>query len=220
MRISVVFTLALLLAMPIFAASKPRFISFGKPQPVRFFIGPSETKTIAMTVRALYYGDKRKEFTTGKLHDVTDRLFVVRQAFRLNDSLPEESHKSPRWLWQRGSWLLVDRNTGRVTMLHLPEFDPFYSDVSWYRDYAAYCGISDNGERLSAVVAQIGNRKPIYRKELGKSGNGDLPDSECSAAHWERKPARVTFSPKHAEKFTVTVSGRFADELTDTSAQE
>ena len=46
----------------------------------------------------------------------------------------------------------VDRLTGRVSQLNLPEFDPFYSTASWYRDYIAYCGVSEDGKKLYAVV--------------------------------------------------------------------
>ena len=73
-----------------------------------------------ITVRALYVDAKLKEFTTGKPHDVTDREFVVRRAFRINDALPEIRTRRPKWLWQRGGWLLVDRVSGKVTQLKLP----------------------------------------------------------------------------------------------------
>jgi len=78
-------------------------------------------------IRALDVDTRLKEFTTGPAHDVTDRLFVVRRMFRLNDTFPEETTPTPRWLWERGGWLLVHRVTGRVTQINLPEFDPFYS---------------------------------------------------------------------------------------------
>jgi hypothetical protein len=65
-------------------------------------------------------------------HEVTDRLFVIRRAYRLNDNLPPETGV-PRWQWQRGGWLMVDRVTGRVSQVALPEFDAFYSAASWYR---------------------------------------------------------------------------------------
>ncbi len=45
---------------------------------------------------------KLKDFTTGDIHDVTDREFVVRRAYRINDSLPDDARKTPKWLWQRG----------------------------------------------------------------------------------------------------------------------
>jgi hypothetical protein len=48
-------------------------------------------------------------------------------------------------VWQRGPWLLVDRVTGHVVVLKLPDYDPSVSQVSWFRDYAAYCGITASG---------------------------------------------------------------------------
>lgn len=106
------------------AASKPHVVGFGKPLPVKLFIGPAEDKAIDITVRPLYVDSKLKEFTTGKQHDVTDREFVIRRAFRINDALPDDPRKSPTWIWQRGGWLLVDRSSGRITQLKLPDFDP------------------------------------------------------------------------------------------------
>jgi hypothetical protein len=86
---------------------------------------------------------------------------------------------------------VVDRNTGRITQIELPGFR-YYSDVSWYRDYAAYCAVADDGERVSAIVAQITTKKPIYKKQLEKLG-GELPDAVCAPPLWQRKPNRVTF---------------------------
>lgn len=191
--------------------AKDHVISFGKPMPVKLFLGPSEDRTMDIKIRSLFIDTKLKEFTTGEPHDITDNLFVVRRAFRINDSLPEEPRKAPKWLWQRGGWLLVDRTTGRVTQIALPEFDPFYSDAAWYRDYAAYCGISDNAEKVYAVVMQVGRKKPILRRELGAATNGDMPDSECGTPEWDRKPPNVTFLPKKAQKFTFTLPDRSID---------
>ena len=211
MRITSALLLAFL-ALPVAAATKPHSVSLGKALPVKLFVGPSENQTIDVSVRPLMVDSRTKDFTTGNTHDVTDREFVVRRAYRINDSLPDEPQRNAKWLWQRGNWLLVNRTSGKVTVLKLPYFDPFYSDISWYRDYAAYCGISQSGEQVMAVVAEIGNNKPLYRKDLGKNTQGDAPDSNCSAPRWERQPARVTFLPKIGEKFTVSVNGRFADE--------
>src|SRR5271167_812484 len=192
------------------AASKPHVMSLGKPTPVKLLLGPSEEKSVNITVRPLFLDTKLKEYTTGPAHDITDRVFVIRRAYRVNDSLPTESSTQPRWLWQRGGWLLVDRNTGRITQIKLPDFDPTYSDVSWYRDYAAYCGLADDGERVSAFVAQISVRKPLYKKQLEKLG-GEFPDSICERPTWQRQPTRVTFEPHGGENQTVEVTGRFAD---------
>ncbi len=209
-----------MLVMQAEAASKPHVVTLGKTMPVKLLVGASEDKTLDITIRALYVDGKVKEFTTGSAHDVTDREFVVRRAYRINDALPDEPGKSARWLWERGGWLLVNRVSGKISIIKLPDFDAFYSDVSWYRDYGAYCGITSSGERVSAVVAEIGNKKPLFRKDLGKNSQGEAADSNCSPPHWERQPARVTFLPKVGEKFTVNVSGRFADEVADDESDE
>ncbi len=66
----------------------------------------------------------------------------------------------------------------------------------------------------------MADKKPLFRKELGKNTTGDAPDSNCAAPQWERQPARVTFLPKDGDKFTVNVSGRFADEAPDNDSDE
>jgi hypothetical protein len=163
----------------------------------------------SLKIRALLVDGVVKEWTTGDAHDVTDRTFVVRRVIRLNDALP--SDKSPekaasnpaatfasgasRWVWQRGPWLLVDRTTGRVTPLRLPDYDPGVSQVSWFRDYAAYCGITSSGKSLYAVVAQVAARKPVLAKKLSAfNANNQLAPS-CAAPDWQREPLRITFHP-------------------------
>jgi len=119
-----------------FAVPKPHAISFGKWTAAKWYVGP-QAKALDVKIRALYVDTRLKEFTTGTQHEVTDRLFVVRRMFRLNDTLPTEAAATTKWTWERGGWLLVDRVTGRVSQLTLPEFDSFYSTPSWYRDYVA-----------------------------------------------------------------------------------
>src|SRR5262249_7292843 len=99
------------------------------------------------------------------------------------------------WSWRPGGWLLVQRGSARITKLTLPEFDPYSSSASWFRDYVAYCGISDSADKLYAVVVQVGRRKPLVKKLLGAPKNSEMPDSECEAPEWKRQPARVTFQP-------------------------
>lgn len=201
-------------ALVLFAASKPHVISYGKAMNVKLFLGPSEDRTAPLVVRPLYVDGKLREFTTGDAHDVTDRMFVVRRAFRLNNNLPEEedgTHKLPNWMWQKGDWLLIDRTTARITQLKLPEFDPFYSQAVWFRDYAAYCGYSTDQSHLFAVVAQLGAKKPILRKDIGTPSGGDDVESDCTAPTWEKKPTKVTFHPKKGEQVAYTVFGHAAD---------
>lgn len=195
------------------AAGKPKVhvINFGKIMVVKLYLGPDEDHTAPMTVRALYVDSKLKEFVTGEVHDVTDRLFVVRRAYRLNNNLPIDEAKAPNWVWQRGGWLMVDRLTAHVSQVSLVEFDPFYSQASWFRDYVAYCGVSDNGEKLSAMVMQLGRKKPVLKKDLGAASQGEMPDSECEAPTWDKKPTRVTFLPKHGEKQGFSIFGHAWD---------
>lgn len=220
MRAAILLVLILPMSLPAAATSRPHVVALGKATNVKLFIGPAEDKTIDITVRPLYVDTKLKDFTTGQVHDVTDREFVVRRAYRINDTLPDDPKQSAKWLWERGGWLLVDRVSGKISLIKLPDFDPFYSEVSWYRDYAAYCGITSNGERVNAVVAEIGGKKPLFRKELGQVSMGNSSDSNCAAPHWDRQPSRVTFLPAGGDKFTVKVSGRFADEAPENDSDE
>lgn len=199
-------SLCLLLAAAAFALQKPKVITFGKPYTVKLFIGPDEDNTVPMKIRSLAVDGRIREFTTGEPHDITDRIFAVRRAFRLNNTLPADESKVPNWIWQRGDWLMVDRLTGRVSQMKLVNFDPFYSDATWFRDYVAYCGVSDSGDKIYAVVMQWGERKPLLVKDLGAvPQKGETPDSYCDAPVWERQPTRVIFRPKQGEKFSYTV---------------
>ena len=166
-------------------------------------------KFLDLKIRPLYVDARLKEYTTGTAHELTDRLFSVRRGFRVNDALPEEN--AARWQWQRGGWLLVDRISGKISQLSLPEFDPFYSTASWFRDYVAYCGVSEDGKKLYAVVMQVGRRKPILKKAAGEPAADDEPDSECPAPRWERAPARVTFQPDDTQKLSFSIRGRVVD---------
>ncbi|MGO8759679.1 MAG: hypothetical protein ACLQG3_16300 [Terracidiphilus sp.] len=152
-----------------------------------------------LRIRALYVDGALKEWTTGDAHDVTDRSFVVRRAIHLNDALPTDKPgpgtNLERWVWQRGPWLLVDRVTGRVTALHLPDYDPGVSQVSWFRDYAAYCGLPPSGKSLYAVVAQIAGRKPALARKIAAFDAGDRSGPVCAPPEWQREPLRITFHP-------------------------
>ncbi len=200
------------------AATKPHLITFGKWTSVQWFPSPGaeEDKPQTLKVRPLLVDARVKEFTLGPPHDVTDRLFVVRRAFRVNDSLPQES-ALPRWQWQPGGWLLVDRTTGHISPINLPEFDVFSSEASWYRDYAAYCGVSDDGKQILAVVVQINRRKPIVKWLMGEvkvaaeTQQGQIPDSACRLPEWRRSPARVTFEASPSTKRTYVIRGHSVD---------
>lgn len=147
----------------------------------------------SLPIRALLINGVLKEWTTGESHDVTDRSFVVRRAMRLNNSLPGD--KQEQWVWQRGPWLLVDRASGRITALKLSDYDPAVSRVVWFRDYAAYCGVTPSGKSLYAVVAQLTVRKPALSKKLAAYDPADYADPACAPAEWQRDPMRITFHP-------------------------
>ena len=147
----------------------------------------------ALKIRALLVDGVLKEWTNGDAHDVTDRSFVVRRVIRLNDSLPGD--KLGHWVWQRGPWLLVDRVTGHVVALKLPDYDPGVSQVSWFRDYGAYCGTTASGKSLYAVVAQVAARKAVLAKKLSAFDPENHPDPACGPPEWQREPLRITFHP-------------------------
>ena len=87
------FILTLAAITPAWSASKPHIVLLGKPQTVQVFLGADESQSTTISVRPLYVDAKVKDYTTGDSHDVTDRLFVVQRAYRLNDSLPGDSPK-------------------------------------------------------------------------------------------------------------------------------
>jgi len=118
------------LAVTAAAAPRPHVLTFGKWMPVKLFSGADENKTFDIKVRGLYVDGRLREFTTGESHDVTERVFVVRRAYRLNDWLPSDQGTAHNWRWQRGGWLLEDRDSGRISQVDLPNFDAFYSLAS------------------------------------------------------------------------------------------
>jgi len=93
----------------------------------------------------------------------------------------------------------VDRLTGRVSQLNLAEFDPFYSTASWYRDYIAYCGVSEDGKKLYAVVAQVGRRKPILKKDVGEPGGMTIPTRSARRRRGRGRRCELRFSRRRSE---------------------
>jgi hypothetical protein len=162
-------------------------------------------------IRPLLVDGLLKEWTTGEAHDITDRSFAVRRVIRLNDTLPgDKAPQNPAraastWVWQRGPWLLVDRVKGHIVALKLPDYDPGVSQVSWFRDYGAYCGLNASGKSLYAVVAQVAARKPVLARKLFAFDAENHPQPVCGSAEWQREPLRVTFHPtgKDAASFDV-----------------
>jgi len=192
------------------AATKAHVVSFGKWQSVRLD-SVTDVEPAEVRVRTLLVDGKVREYTIGQPHDVTEHVFVVLRAARLNDALPNE--KQSRWVWQWGGWVQVDRVSGRVTPVKLLNFDPQSSVASWYRDYIAYCGVSDDNAHIYAIVIQLGMRKPILHKALDGTIKPGTADPLCASPVWERKPMRVEFSIANGSNLTFTVWNR-ALELT------
>jgi hypothetical protein len=168
----------------------------------------------ALKIRPLLVDGRTSEWTTGEAHDVTDRSFAVRRALRINDQLPSDKptdnpgrQQASHWVWQRGPWLLVDRVTGRVTALKLPDYNPGTSQVAWFRDYAAYCGVTATAKSLYAVVAQIPQRKAVLAKKLSAYDVENHPWPVCGPPEWQREPLRVTFHPAGKDAVSYDVVG-------------
>jgi hypothetical protein len=194
------------------APAKVHVVSLGAVRKVAYT--PPETAAgagkgpdaLMLKVRPLTVDGHQKEWTTGDTHDVTDRSFTIRRALRLNDSLPGDS--AARWSWQPGPWLLVDRATGHITALHLPDFDTEVSNAIWFRDYAAYCGTAETAKGgLFAIVAQLGARRAVVQKQIGKWPQAAPMQPVCKAAEWQRAPMRVTLQPTGGEAMTFDVVG-------------
>jgi hypothetical protein len=194
---------------PLYAAAKPHTVFLGSGKIVAYSVAGDPAGALPdekqLRVRPLLIDGKVKEWTTGESHDITDRSFVVRRALRLNDALPTD--KIEHWVWQRGPWLLIDRVKGTITALHLPDYEPTVSSVVWFRDNAAYCGLSANGRQLYAVVAQVAGHRPILAKKLSVWSPGESPRPACAAAVWQRDPLRITFQQTGATAASYDLVG-------------
>jgi len=212
--------MAFLLTSSTVAATRPHVISFGKWLPVQWMVGTNgDDQQVSIKVRALVVDGRVREYVLGPPHEVTERLFVVRRVFRVNDTLPEDA--APKWQWQRSGWLLVDRLTGRISAVNLPEFDVVYSASSWHRDYVAYCGVSGDGKKTFAIVAQLNRKKPVLKKPLLRVLPDDAgPDSACSMPVWQRSPIRVSFEAAGSDKQTFAIRGHIADIVNDDEEDE
>jgi hypothetical protein len=188
-------------------------VALGKWTTVKWPAGDDSRELVDIKIRPLYVDGKVKEFTVGPAHDVTERLLVAQRVFRLNDSLPQENGPN-RWRWQKGGWILIDRISGKVQPVTLPDLDIDNSSLNWFRDYAAYCSATEDG-KIFAVIVQVGRRKPLLKKVIASGTTG------CPIPVWQRDPARVTFEAVGDQKLTFTVKSSSVDITTDdTSAGE
>jgi hypothetical protein len=209
MRVLQILTFILLLGPHANAAPKTHVVALGHWTSISWRGENTGSQPIQLKIRPLYVDGRTKEFTIGAAHDVTERTFVIQRIYRLNDSLPQQTGPT-QWQWQRGGWLLVDRISGKVQTIALPEFDPDTSIVNWYRDYAAYCGSSDDGQKLTAMVVQIGRRKPLLKRAVSEAN--ESPQT-CGPPLWERDPVRVTFQTS-GQKFIFAVKSRAVEAVT------
>lgn len=215
--ITLAFTSALFAAAA--KAPKVHTVTFGPMHKVPFtpaFSTPDrkDDDSTTLKIRPLFVDGKQKEWTVGELHNISDRSFTVRRALHINDALPNDPGE--RWVWQPASWIVVDRSTGHITALHLPAFDSAVSDAVWFRDYAAYCGTAPAAGRsaksegvgsLLAVVAQVGGRKAVAQRAVGRWPQPEHASPVCTAAHWARLPIRATLQPTGGEPVTFDVVG-------------
>jgi hypothetical protein len=210
----------LLLTFPTLAATKTHVISFGKWMPVQWMVGTNgDDKQVSIKVPCIGGRWPSQGVCVGPPHEVTERVFVVRRVLRVNDALPEDA--APKRQWQRGGWLLVDRLTGRISAGNPQEFDVVYSASSWHRDHVAYCGVSDDGKKTFAIVAQLNRKKPVLKKLLLRVLPDDAgPDSACSVPAWQRSPIRVSFETPGADKQTFAIRGHIADIVNDDEENE
>ncbi len=210
---SLIFLALFLIAQSVSAAPRKHAVFLGAAKKVPYSKAGDPAGAAAgedaLKIRGLLVDGVLKEWTTGDAHDVTDRSFVVRRVIRLNDALPTdkppEKPASGHWVWQRGPWLLVDRVTGHVTALHLPDYDPGVSQVSWFRDYGAYCGVTASGKSLYAVVAQLAVRKPVLAKKLAAFDAENASGPVCASADWQRDPLRITFHPAGKDEVSYAI---------------
>lgn len=213
MRVLFLLSLFALMLQPLVAATpRTHTVTLGPVRRVAYTqpdAKPEEKsdQTSMLRVRALYVDDVQKEWTMGEMHSITDRTFAIRRALRINDALATD--KAPRWSWQPGPWLTVDRRTGHITALHLPYFDPVVSNAVWFRDYAAYCGTNttSKGGFLYAIVAQLGARRAVVQKWIGAWPEPNHFVPVCQPAKWERQPLRVTIQPTGGAATTYDVVG-------------
>jgi hypothetical protein len=200
---------ALLFPATVFAA-KMHVVSLGAVRKVPY-TPPEATpenrseEATTLRIRPLLVDEKVREWTVGDSHEVTDRTFVIRRAFRINDALPGEP---ARWTWQPGPWLQVDRTTGHIAPLHLPNFDAQISDVVWFRDYAAYCGLIPTLKGgVVAVVAELGARKTIAQHTIAAWPLEKPSHPVCGVVQWQRTPMRVSIALSGGAPVTFDVAG-------------
>lgn len=198
MRLPLACVLVLWVCAPAAAARKGHIVMFGSARKVSPVVPEGE-----LHVRPLFVDGKQTEWIADGVHAVTEKLWLGQQIMRLNNLLPGE--RGSGWVWQRGPWVEINRSTGRLKPVKLPDFDPRTSNPVWFRDYAAYCGVQQDpkGDSPVAVVWQLGSKKPMFLKQIpGDPGTART----CSPATWQREPLVVTIHPEGQQDIPVPLS--------------
>ena len=190
--------------------------------PVKLFVGPSEDKSDghhrASALRrrqgeGLYHRRRPRRHRPGICGAARlshQRLAAGRYAARRRNG----SGSAAAGCWSTAT-------PARPRSLKLPDFDPFYSQVSWYRDYAAYCGIPSSGERVNAPGLRDRQQEAAVSQGAGQEHAWATRPTAIARRHHVGAPAGAgDVSPQDGDKFTVNVSGRFADEATDNDSDE
>ena len=191
-------------------AAKMHFVTLGAVRKVPYTppeatLDNKSEEATTLRIRPLLVDEKPRDWTVGDMHEVTDRTFVIRRALRLNDALPGETI---RWSWQPGPWLQVDRTSGKVTPLHLPNFDPQISEIAWFRDYGAYCGLVPTLKGgVLAIVVELGTRKAVAQRVLASWPLDKPTHPVCAPAQWQRTPMRATLTLTGGQPVTFDVAG-------------
>src|SRR5262249_43904271 len=137
MRSALLVTMVLVLASSGRSAPRQHTILLGRWRSVE--VRSDSGRTQQMRVQELIVDGHLREYTSGPPHDVTERLFVVRRAYRMNDALPDENRKAPQWVWRLGGWVSVGRPTGHIAPLDPPAFDGKLFQATWYRHHTRDC---------------------------------------------------------------------------------
>jgi len=153
----------MLLVSVLHAASKSHVVTLGKWQTVKWVFGASDGATLELKVPGILVDGNLKEYAVGQTHEVPRNGSWLAGHSASTTRLPVKIRRN-NGVGNAGGWLLVDRASGRISTVTLPLMDSFYSVYSvdtWYRDYVAYCGVSEDGRKVFAVVTQLGRRKPL-----------------------------------------------------------
>jgi hypothetical protein len=160
------------------------------------------SKSLDLKVRGLYVDGRMKESMLGASHDVTARTFVVCRTFRENDNLPTET-VSPRWIWQRGGWRTVDRVSGHISSIAMPEFDHLLLGVQLVSGLSPTAGSRTTAKAVRHRILDGTSQKNFSASRMKMT----CRIRKCPPPTWERRPARVIFEADQDHKASYVVRG-------------